>query len=450
MENKVYDRVLICDDAMISNPDQPEKISRQKVQIGIQDGKITAIQESGLDALAKKVEDYTGYTVLPGIIDSQVHFRDPGFPEKETFATGTKSAILGGVTTVLDMPNTSPNTSNKDRYLEKLEDCGTKAFCDFGLFIGATPENSAQLSELENLPGCCGLKIFMGASTGDLLVAEDKDLHNSLASGHKMVAIHSEDHNFLVERKDKHVIPGDPGSHPQWRNVDSAVSSTRRILKLARETGRKIHVLHITTDKELEILKEHKDISTVECLPQHLFFSAPQCYEKMGTRAQMNPPIRVKQHKEALWKAIDEDLIHIVASDHAPHTLAEKAKPYPQSPSGMPGVQTILPVMLNFVNQGRLSLEKMTRLLSIHPARLYRMKGKGGIFVGQDADFTVVDLKEKRTLKDENMASQCGWTPYNGVQVQGWPKVTMVRGQVVMENDNVVKERWGQHLNFFV
>lgn len=447
MENKEFDRVLVCDQALVSSPSDPTLITRTSTEIAIKGETIVAIGED----LAKngvRVEDWTGKVVLPGLIDSQVHFRDPGFPEKETFTTGTTSAILGGITTVLDMPNTKPNTSTRDRYLEKLENCDQQAFCDFGLFIGATPENSAELSELEKLPGCCGLKIFMGASTGDLLVAEDEALRKSLSSGQKMVAIHSEDHNILVARKAEHVVEGDPSSHPEWRNVESAVSSTRRILKLAQETGRKIHVLHITTGEELEILAQHRDISTVECLPQHLFFTAPQCYKELGTRAQMNPPIRVKKHQEALWKAVEQGLIHVVGSDHAPHTLEEKARPYPQSPSGMPGVQTIVPIMLNFVNQGKLSLEQMTRLLCIHPARLYKMKGKGGLYVGQHADFTVVDLNERRTLDDSQMASQCGWTPYHGQTVQGWPVATYIRGQKVMENDKVLLSRKGRYLEY--
>lgn len=431
---------------LISDPKQPSSIKQEKVDIGVKNSKIVSI-EKDLKAEANQVFDASNYHVLPGIIDSQVHFRDPGNPEKEDFASGTKGAIMGGVTAIFDMPNTKPNTSTKERYLEKLEVAKSKAHCDFALFAGATTNNSQDLPEIEVLEGCCGIKIFMGSSTGDLLVAEDEYLEKVLRSGKKMIAVHCEDEATLTKRFPIAQEKADPSAHPDWRNVESALKATQRIVGLAQKVGRPIHTLHITTEEEIEFLKANKTNVTVEVLPQHMFFSAPECYEKLGTYAQMNPPIREIRHQKALRKALQEDVIDVIGSDHAPHTKEEKAKPYPQSPSGLTGVQTIVPIMLNFVNQGLISLESFVRKMSINPARIYKVKNKGGIFIGQDADFTVVDMNRKETIKEEWIESRSGWTPYDGVEVQGWPMATIIRGQIVMENGKILK-KIGQPLQF--
>jgi len=447
MENLTYDLIIKSKDILVSDGDAPEKIQRFAGEIGILKGKILDIAPQ-LTGGAKETIDFGSQTVLPGIIDSQVHFRDPGHSHKEDFSSGTESAILGGVTAVFDMPNTKPNTSTLERYLEKLELCTDKAHCDFGLFVGATPDNSAELPNLENLKGCCGVKIFMGSSTGDLLVAEDEHLARALASGSRKVAVHCEDEHILNERAHLAKEAAHPRAHPVWRNVDSALNATQRVVGLAEKAGRSIQTLHITTAEELEFLRNKKDILTVECLPQHLFFSAPECYEEMGSRAQMNPPIREKRHQEALWKAISDRTVDVIGSDHAPHTLEEKARTYPASPSGMPGVQTILPVMLNFVSQGRLTLERMVELLSIQPARIYKASGKGGIYIGQDADFSVVDLDKEHTIHDSQMASRCGWTPYHGKTLKGLPTATIIRGQLVMRDGKVTQTKVGQPITF--
>ena len=442
-----FDLVISSGQCFLSNPQNPEKITEKICDIGVKDGVIKAIENSLTCDPEKKI-DASGLQVLPGLIDSQVHFRDPGHPLKENFDSGTKGAILGGITAIFDMPNTSPSTSYPHRFLEKLNSVRKKAHCDFGLFAGATENNQKELMAMEDLEGCCGIKIFMGSSTGDLLVSEDKSLEKILTSGKKMISVHCEDEKTLKERREIAVREAHPKAHPLWRNVGSALRATKRIVKLAKKTGRKIHTLHITTKEEIEFLKQNKDTASFEILPQHLFFSAPDCYEKLGTYAQMNPPIRDLQHQEALKKALQDGAVDVVASDHAPHTKDEKSKTYPNSPSGLTGVQTIVPIMVNFVNQGLLSLSHLARLMSINPARIFKAKRKGGIFVGQDADFSIIDINKKQKIDNQWIVSQCGWTPYHGVEVTGWPVVTIIRGNIVMQDGKILREHTGQPIEF--
>jgi dihydroorotase len=381
-------------------------------------------------------------------MDSQVHFREPGLTHKEDLETGTRGAILGGVTSVFEMPNTTPPTSTPEALGEKLRLAQGRAWCDHAFFIGATAENADHLNELEVLPGCCGVKIFMGSSTGSLLVSDDDSLRHCLKSGHRRMAIHAEDESRLKERK---ALLGESPHvrlHPFWRDEETAFLATKRILALAREASRPLHILHVTTAQEMELLKANKDIATVEVTPQHLFFAAPDCYDKLGTLAQMNPPIRNAFHREALWQAVSDGTVTVIGTDHAPHTLEEKSKPYPQSPSGLTGVQTLVPLLLNFVNEGRLTLEKMVELVCQNPARLYKAKNKGQIVLGFDADFTVVDLKKKKTIQNSEMATRSGWTPYDGLTVQGWPVMTLIRGSVVMRDGQTVGRPSGQPILF--
>ena len=396
---------------------------------------------------AQQSFDAKGLFVLPGIIDSQVHFRDPGMTHKEDFATGTRGAIQGGITAIFDMPNTKPNTSTKERYLEKLNIASDKAYCDFGLFAGATANNTDELKILQDLPGCCGIKIFMGSSTGDLLVTEEEHLENILGNSSRQIAVHCEDEQTLIERKQIAIDRGIPLAHPQWRNEESALLATQRIVGIAKKTGRKVHTLHITTAQEMNFLRKNKDHASVEILPQHLFFSSPDCYLQLGSFAQMNPPIRDKEHQKALWSALKDGVVDVIGSDHAPHTIEEKKQTYPQSPSGMPGVQTLVPIMLNFVNLRKLSLEKFVELTCINPARIYKAQGKGGTFIGQDGDFTIIDLDKEHVIKNDWMECKSGWTPYDGVHVKGWPVATIIRGNKVMENGEILAQA-GKHIDF--
>ena len=418
-----------------------------RADIGVVGGRIAAI--GAIDrAAAGEVFDAKGLHVLPGVIDSQVHFREPGLEHKEDLATGTAGALLGGVTTVFEMPNTKPSTLTAEDLADKLRRARGRAWCDHAFFMGAADENAEKLGELEKLPGCCGVKVFMGSSTGSLLVSDDDTLLRVLKSGTRRVAIHAEDEPRLLARKEIAEKAGKPHAHHEWRDVESALLATRRILSIARRAGRRIHVLHISTADEMPLLAENKDIATVEVTPQHLTLSAPDCYDRLGTYAQMNPPVREARHREGLWRAVAQGIVDVLGSDHAPHTKEEKSKPYPQSPSGMPGVQTLLPIMLEHVHQGRLSLERLVDLTSAGAARIFGIAGKGRIAVGYDADFTLVDLNARRTITNKWIASKTGWTPFDGVEVTGWPIAAILRGRIAMRDDTLLGKPGGEPVRF--
>jgi dihydroorotase len=413
--------------------------------IGVGGGRIAAIGDLRTASAAHQI-DAAGLTVLPGIIDTQVHMREPGLEHKEDLATGTRAAALGGVTAVFEMPNTKPATTTDSALADKLKRAEGRAWVDHAFYLGAAADNVHHLAEWERLPGCAGVKVFMGSSTGSLLVADDATLARVLAAGRRRVAVHCEDDDRLTERKA--IAHGHPRTHPEWRDVETALKATRRLIALAEKAGRPVHVLHVTTAEEMEFLAAHKHLASVETSPQHLTLAAPECYERLGTYAQMNPPIREARHRDALWRAVADGVVDVLGSDHAPHTREEKDQPYPQSPSGMPGVQTLVPVMLDHVAAGRLTLERFVDLMCAGPARLFGIQGKGRIAVGHDADFTVVDLKAKREITNAWIASRCGWTPFDGMRVTGWPIMTVVRGMLVMRDDQILGEPCGRAVRF--
>jgi dihydroorotase len=417
-----------------------------QADIAVRSGRIAAFGR--IEGAAAEELDATGLHVLPGVIDSQVHFREPGLEHKEDLATGTAAAVLGGVTAVFDMPNTKPNTLTAADLTDKIARARGRARCDIAFYVGASPDNAEQLRELELLPGCAGVKMFMGSSTGTLLVADDADVTRVLRHGRRRMAVHSEDEARLRERFALVKDGADPSMHPVWRDAETAALSTRRLLGLARQASRRVHVLHTTTAEEIAILAESKDLATVEVTPQHLTLVAPDCYERLGAFAQMNPPIRDAVHREALWRGIAQGVVDCIGSDHAPHTREEKAKPYPHSPSGMPGVQTLLPIMLDHMSAGRLSLERLVDLTSAGPARIFGIAGKGRIATGYDADFSIVDLRARRTIRDDWIASRCGWTPFDGMTVTGWPVATVVRGRLVMREGELVGAPTGEIVRF--
>jgi dihydroorotase len=397
---------------------------------------------------ARETIDCRGLHVLPGVIDDQVHFREPGLEQKEDLDTGTAAAALGGVTAVFDMPNTRPPTVSAAELAEKCRRAKGRSWIDIAFYVGATPENVQDLAMLERLPACAGVKVFMGSSTGTLLVADDATVAKVLANGARRIAVHAEDEQRLQERFT--IVRGgaDPSLHPEWRDVETAVRATRRLLALAEGVGRRVHVLHVSTAEEMEILRKHRDIATVEVTPQHLTLVAPGCYEEHDSYVQMNPPIRDERHRDALWRGVQDGLVDCIGSDHAPHTREEKNKPYPESPSGLPGVQTLVPLMLDHVARGRLTLERLVDLTSAGPARIFGVAGRGRIALGYRADFTIVDLKAKRMITNRWIASRCGWTPFDGMTVTGWPVVTVVGGRVVMRDGALLGEPAGEAVRF--
>ncbi len=414
--------------------------------LGIRDGRFAAIGELSR-ASAGEVIDCRGLHLLPGVIDSHVHFREPGLTHKEDLETGSRGAVLGGVTAVFEMPNTDPTTTSAEAIADKVKRAHHRMHCDFAFYAGATRENTSQLGELEMLPGVCGVKVFMGSSTGTLLIEDDEGVRDVLKAIRRRAAFHSEDEFRLRERINLRV-EGDPRSHPVWRDAQAALMCTQRLIKLARETGRRVHVLHVTTKEEAAFLGGHKDVATAECTPAHLTLEAPGCYQRLGTLAQLNPPIRDAGHRQGLWHGIAQGVIDTIGSDHSPHTREEKAHPYPKTHSGMTGVQTLVPLMLDHVNAGRLSLLRLVDLTSAGPARVFGMAGKGRIAVGYDADITVVDLKRRQTITDKWIASRAGWTPYNGVSVTGWPVGTIIRGNKVMWDGVLTVPAKGERVRF--
>lgn len=414
--------------------------------VGIRNGRIAGIGAIAAESASETV-DCTGLHILPGVIDTHVHFREPGHEHKEDLATGSRAAVAGGVTAVFEMPNTVPATTSAGAVADKLKRAAGRMSCDFAFYVGASHANIDELAELEALPGVAAVKVFMGSSTGELLVPDDPSIARILATVRRRTAFHSEDEYRLIARKGLHRA-GDPSSHTDWRDSEAARVATERLLRLAREAGKRVHVLHVSTAEELPLLAAARDVATVEVTPHHLTFSASETYDRLGARAQMNPPIRTLDHIQALWHALGSGLLDTLGSDHAPHTLEEKAKPYPESPSGMAGVQTLVPIMLDHVNKGRLAIERFVDLTSHGPQRVFGIAGKGRIAEGYDADLTIVDLKSRRRITNEWIGSRANWTPYDGHEVAGWPVGTIVRGRRVMWEGEVLGRPAGQAVRF--
>jgi len=433
---------LIIRGAMVATPG-----GLAAIDVGVRDGKIVALGALG-QASAGESLDAKGLHVLPGVIDSQVHFREPGLTHKEDFDTGSRAAALGGVTAVFEMPNTNPSTTTQAALEDKLARAKGRFFVDHAFYVGAAQENFAQLAELERLPGCCGVKTFMGSSTGSLLVPDDHGLDEVLSHIKRRAAFHAEDEARLQERKAL-ARDGDWTSHPEVRDDEAALKAVRRLVAAARKHRKRVHVLHVSSKREMEFLASAKDVATVETLPQFLSFEAPEVYQRLNGFAQMNPPIRYGEDRAALWDlGIAQGVVDVLGTDHAPHTAAEKAQPYPKSPSGMPGVQTLVPVMLTHVAEGRLTLARFIDLTSAGPQRIFGIAGKGRIVLGYDADLTVVDLKAQRTIHAAEGATRAGWTPFEGFAAKGWPMATIIRGRIVMRDGTLLGAAAGEPVRF--
>ena len=439
MSEKPYD--LVITDANLASHQ-----GCAATNIAIKDGRFAKIGDVTADQGDAHI-NAKGLTLLPGVIDTQVHFREPGNEHKEDLQSGSLAAVMGGVTAVFEMPNTKPPTTTVEAIADKVARGRNRMHCDFAFYAGGTHENAALLPELERQEGVCGVKVFMGSSTGNLLVADDDGVADILKHITRRAAFHSEDEFRLRERRPL-AETGNVATHPIWRDEEVAISSTRRLIKMARAAGKNIHVLHITTEEEMHILAANRDIASVEVTPQHLTLAGPQAYDELGTYAQMNPPIRDGRHRAALWKALEQGIVDVIGSDHAPHTKQEKADAYPHSPSGMPGVQTLLPLMLHHMSEGKLSLEKLVSLTSLNAKKLFRLKEKGEVIEGGHADLTFVDLKAEKTIDEDWLASRCGWSPFTGMTIKGWPVGTMVRGQQVMWEGALQTPATGQPIVF--
>ncbi len=416
-----------------------------KADILISNGKVSKI-----GSLSNAKVDYTidasNKYVVPGIIDPQVHFRDPGLTHKEDLNTGSMSAAAGGITTFFEMPNTSPSTTTIEKLNEKYQTASQKSLVNYSFFLGATPDN---IDEIKKLEGNCGIKIFMGSSTGDLLVDNDVALEEIFKLSNRVIAIHGEDEKIL--KQSSSLIHGENFSnHTKARPVKAAVEATTKAISLALKYKKRLHVLHLSTAEEVEIIREHKSTGLITCetTPQHLLMHAPDIYDKIGAFAQMNPPIRGKRHQDELWKGLLDGTVDCIATDHAPHTLNEKSLPYGKAPSGMPGVQTSLTLMLNQVSEGKISLKNVIKWMSENPANIYKVKNKGAIKIGYDADITIIDMNKEKIIQNSDMHSKCGWTAFNGEKTKGWPITTIVNGNIVYENENLNLDIRGEKVLF--
>ena len=417
----------------------------KEVDVAAKDGKICKIGR--ISEEAKETLNVEGQTVFPGCIDTQTHFREPGSTDTEDLHSGSRAAIAGGITSVFEMPNTNPPTSNINEFQRKLDLAKDRMYCNYAFYFGATADNSNDLASLKNLEGCCGIKLFAGSSTGNLLVAKEEDIDKVFQNSSKVVAVHSEGEEILNINK-KLIKKGDVHSHPVWRSVECAISSTRRIVKIAERYNKKAHILHITTKEEIDFLSQHKGNITFEITPQHLTLYAPDCYNKLGTYAQMNPPLRDKSHYDRLWYAVRNNYNDTIGSDHAPHLKINKDKEYPNSPSGMPGVQTLMPVMLNHVNEGKLTLNQLINLVCENPIKIFGIKNKGFIKEGYDADFTIVDMNKIIEIKNEDIESKCKWSPFNGDKFKGTPVATVINGDIKMKDGEIIGDPSGKPLIF--
>ena len=432
-------------DLIIKNGECYIEGNLNKIDIGVKNGKITNIGNLESEK-SDNLIDASNKLVLPGLIDTQVHFREPGSVDAEDLHTGSRAAIVGGITAVFEMPNTNPPTTNFEEFQKKI-DIAKRMYCNHAFYFGATAENYEILEKLKELEGCCGIKLFAGSSTGNLLVDKEDDIEKVFKHASKVVAVHSEDEEILKVRK-KLIEKGNVNSHPIWRNEEVAISSTRKIVKIAKRLNKKAHILHVTTKEEVDFLSQNKGNITFEITPQHLTIYAPDCYDRLGSYAQMNPPIRDKSHYDRLWYAIRNNYNDTIGSDHAPHLKTNKEKSYPDSPSGMPGVQTILPVMFNHMNDGKIKLNQIINFLCENPVKIFGIKNKGYIKKDYDADFTIVDLNKEIEIKNENIESKCGWSPFNGFKFKGTPIYTIINGEIKMQDGKIIGDPTGKPLNF--
>ena len=422
-------------------------VNFQDLDILIEGNEIKKVGKN-LDDNADEIQDCSGLSIFPGFIDTHVHFREPGDEKKETLESGSRAAVLGGMTGVFEMPNTNPIVDNLERLNDKLSRAKNRMHCNYAFYFGATNENSDNLDILKGLDGCCGVKMFVGSSTGDLLVKDSFYIEQVIKNSPRIVSIHSEDEDMLLARKNV-IEEGNVKSHYIWRSVECAVSSTKKLIDFANKHKKKIHILHITTKDEVNYLKDNQsDYVTFETTPNHISLYGPDIYDQIGTFAQINPPIRTKEHLEGIWKGIDENIISIIGSDHSPHTKEQKNQPYPKSPSGMPGTQTIGLIMTDYYLKNKISLKKLVDLLCVNPCKLFGIKDRGEIKQGNIADLTIYNLNKSFTIKDEWIASNCGWTPFNGKELKVSPFGTFVQGNKVVWDQKLVNEAKGQAYAF--
>lgn len=422
--------------ATVILPDGPQRTNV------LLDGTKIADTQASAGVPADEVVDADGLHLIPGVIDDQVHFRDPGFTHKEDLYTASRACAKGGVTSFLEMPNTNPNTISQAALEQKLALASHKSVVNYGFYIGATPHNVHELKDAHRTPG---IKIFIGSSTGNLLVDEQEALERIFAETSLCITAHCEDESTIRENRAALGEELTLDDHSRIRDVRAAVVATKRAMDLAFRHNHRFHVLHTSTGDETELFRDHRNLITAEVCPHHLFFDVRD-YARLGSKVQMNPSIKHAEDRERLWTALTDGRIQVVATDHAPHTLAEKSQPYPHSPSGLPAVENSLALMLNQVSLGLCSIEDVVRWMCDAPARVWDIVDKGRIEVGYDADVVLVDLNKTHTVRDEEQLTKCGWSPWHGTELTGWPVATWVMGQNVFRDGTVATEAHGHEI----
>ena len=410
-----------------------------KASILMDQGRIAAI-DPGAGTVADEVVDASGLHLLPGVVDDQVHFRQPGLEHKEDLAHASRACAAGGVTTFLEMPNTNPTTTTRERLTEKIAMGAANSVVNYGFYFGATTENLDEMIAAHQTPG---IKIFIGSSTGNMLVDEQEALERIFAETTLPICAHCEDETTVRANAERLAGETDHRVHSQVRNAEAAYIATRRATELARRHKHRFHVLHVSTGAELELLADANPYVTAEVCPHHLFFNVDD-YERLGSLIQMNPSVKTATDNEQLWQGLHDGVIQVIATDHAPHTLEEKQKPYPQSPSGLPAIENSLALLLNQVNQGKCSIDQIARWMSDAPARVWGIVGKGRIAEGYDADLVLVDLNAQRTIDNEKQYTKCRWSPWHGETLTGWPVSTWVGGHRVYNGETVDAAHRGQ------
>lgn len=433
-------------------PDGPDgEVRIVQGDLSVEGGRITALGVVPDDR--GELIDARHLLIMPGVIDPQVHFREPGNTHKEDLSTGSRACAAGGVTSFLEMPNTHPPATDRAAVDWKLARAAETSLVNYGFFIGATPDNLEQLLAIDRADDVPGIKIFMGSSTGSLLVDEPGALERIFSHGTKLIAVHAEDEARLKVRTAAFGSVSDPSMHAEIRDAEAARLASALALSLSERFGRRLHILHLSTAEEVELLRTRgkgQGRVTAEVTPQHLLLTSPEAYERLGTKAQMNPPIRAPEHSAALWRGLHEGLLDCIATDHAPHTLEEKARGYGKAPSGMPGVETSLAAMLDAAHRGLCTVEQVVRWMTDGPRRCYRIRGKGRLEIGADADLTLVDLELTRAIDDGPIRSRCGWNPFEGVKLTGWPVATFVRGEPVFRDGELIEASVAERLRFEV
>ena len=415
--------------------------STERINVLIENGKVAALDVPD-GASADEVIDASGLHLIPGVVDDQVHFREPGLTHKEDLLTATRACAKGGVTSFLEMPNTKPTTTSVAALESKLGLAAGRCVVNYGFYIGATPENVAELARATRTPG---IKIFIGSSTGDLLVDEQSALERIFAETTLPICAHCEDEATVRANAARIGGGSSVADHSRIRDNAAALIATKRAVDLAERHRHRFHVLHVSTAEEVQFLRGTSDLITAEACPHHLFFTVDD-YDRLGSLIQMNPSIKSRADAAAVWQGLLDGTLEVIATDHAPHTLEEKRQPYPKSPSGLPAVENSLALMLNQVSLGLCSLRQVVSWMCEAPARVWNLHQKGAIREGWDADLVLVDLNRTAVVRNEEQLTKCGWTPWDGVSLTGWPVRTFVHGQTVYCDGRVVGEGTGREI----